>query len=127
MPPRLVSWGGTVVQEIHHLETDLLAAAGKPGGGTEGDTGSPSGTGSRPRAGESTVTLKVSGMTCGGCEAAIRMALKKLDGVVSVHVDSTRGTATVAFLEATVTIEKIVEAIDQTGFKASLAQAPAGS
>jgi len=31
-PPRLVSWGGTVVREIQHLERDLLAAAGKPWG-----------------------------------------------------------------------------------------------
>ena len=70
--------------------------------------------------GEARVVIPVKGMTCGGCSAAINRAVKKLDGVVEVAADHEKGTATVTYLKDKVTVERIVEAINKTGFKAVL-------
>ena len=70
--------------------------------------------------GETRVVIPVKGMTCGGCSAAINRAVRKLDGVVEVAADHEKGTATVTYLKDKVTVEQIVEAINKTGFKASV-------
>lgn len=70
--------------------------------------------------GQARVVIPVEGMTCGGCAVAIKMAVRKLDGVVDAEADHKKGTATVIYEKDTVTVEKIVEAINKTGFKASL-------
>ncbi len=70
--------------------------------------------------GQERVVIPVKGMTCGGCETAIKIALKKLDGVLAVHADHRNGTVTVTHEKDKVTVERIVEAIDKTGFKASV-------
>ncbi len=69
--------------------------------------------------GQDRVTIPVSGMTCGGCAAAIDRSVKKLGGVVAVDVDHLEGTVTVVRVTDQVTVERIVEAINKTGFKAS--------
>ena len=69
--------------------------------------------------GEARVVIPVKGMTCGGCEGAIKVAVKKLDGIVAVEADHKKGEATVTYLMDKVTVEKIIEAINKTGFKAS--------
>jgi len=46
-------------------------------------------------------TLKVSGMTCAGCEAAVKMAARSVDGVTDVKPDA---------------IAKVIT--DKSGFKA---------
>lgn len=65
------------------------------------------------------VVIPVKGMTCAGCSAAVRVAVKRLDGVVSVEVDHEKASATVVRNPEKVTVEQIVEAINRTGFKAS--------
>lgn len=42
-------------------------------------------------------TLKVSGMTCAGCEAAVRMAARSVEGVTDVKVSYAKGNAEVTF------------------------------
>jgi copper chaperone CopZ len=42
-------------------------------------------------------TLKVSGMTCAGCEAAVRMAARSIDGVTDVKVSYAKGSAELTF------------------------------
>ncbi|HKY33954.1 MAG TPA: heavy-metal-associated domain-containing protein [Candidatus Polarisedimenticolia bacterium] len=69
---------------------------------------------------EAKVVLKVRGMTCGSCSAIIREEVRKLDGVVSVTADYEKGTATVTYLKSKVTIERIVETVNKTGFKATM-------
>ncbi|MBI1873491.1 MAG: heavy-metal-associated domain-containing protein [Acidobacteria bacterium] len=65
------------------------------------------------------VTLKVSGMTCGGCEAAVKMAAKKIDGVKDVKASSDHGTAEVRFDTSKTSAEAIAAAITKySGFKA---------
>ncbi|MCH4208167.1 MAG: cation transporter [Solobacterium sp.] len=40
-------------------------------------------------------TLKIEGMMCGHCEANVKKALEKIDGVVSATADHEAGTAVV--------------------------------
>ena len=70
-------------------------------------------------AGQRRVVIPVEGMTCGGCEAAIKMEVKKLKGIVAADADHKEGTATVTFVKDKVSVKQIVEAINKTGFKAS--------
>lgn len=65
--------------------------------------------------------LKVSGMTCAGCEAAVRMAAKKVDGVTDVVVSYKTGRADVIYDPAKTTPSSIAKAItDGSGFKADI-------
>ena len=43
------------------------------------------------------VTLRVAGMTCGGCEAAVRNAARKIDGVKDVKASYEKGIAEVIY------------------------------
>lgn len=64
-------------------------------------------------------TLKVSGMTCAGCEAAVRMAARSVQGVTEVKVSYAKGHAEVTYEPAKTTPEAIAKAItDKSGFKA---------
>ena len=40
---------------------------------------------------ETACKLKVTGMTCAGCEAAVKLAAKRVDGVKAVTVSSKSG------------------------------------
>lgn len=61
-----------------------------------------------------TITLKVPGMKCQHCEAAVKGALTELDGVKSAEVDLEAKTVTVQYeaLEEAA----IREAIEDVGF-----------
>lgn len=47
------------------------------------------------------LTLKVSGMTCGGCEKSIEVAVQKVPGVKSCSADHKTGKVTVVLHENT--------------------------
>ncbi|MBI1872404.1 MAG: heavy-metal-associated domain-containing protein [Acidobacteria bacterium] len=64
-------------------------------------------------------TLKVSGMTCGGCAAAVKMAANKVDGVKDAKASLEKGTAEVTYDPSKTNPEAIANAITKnTGFKA---------
>jgi mercuric ion transport protein len=65
-------------------------------------------------------TFKVSGMTCAGCEATIKLALEKTPGVRGAEVSYDRGEAAVEYDPAATTPEKLRDAINETGYKAEL-------
>ena len=66
-----------------------------------------------------TSALKVSGMTCAGCEAAVRMAARSVEGVSEVKASYATGKAEVTFDPAKTTPEAISKVITQkSGFKA---------
>ncbi len=44
-----------------------------------------------------TKTMKIEGMMCGHCEAAVKKALEALDGVAGAEVSHEKGTAVVTF------------------------------
>ncbi len=75
-------------------------------------------------AGEKTATVtavfKVEGMTCGGCEAGVRMKVKKLAGVEKVEASYEAKHARVSYDPRLVTPQRIIEAIKELGYSAEL-------
>jgi copper chaperone len=64
-------------------------------------------------------TVKVTGMTCGGCEAAVKMAAKQIDGVKSATASYEKGLAEVTYDPAKTTPHAIAKGIaEKTGYKA---------
>ena len=63
------------------------------------------------------VTLKVKGMTCEGCVAAVERVLGALDGVGRVGVSLERGEATVEFDRARVATADLRTAIEDAGYE----------
>ena len=68
---------------------------------------------------ETTVcTMKVTGMTCSGCEAAVKIAAKQVDGVKDAKASYAKGTAEVTYDPAKTTPGAIAKRIAQkTGYK----------
>lgn len=62
----------------------------------------------------STLTLKVPGMTCGHCEAAVKSEVGKVAGVSDVIVDLTTKLVTVIGSDDRAAVEA---AIDEAGFE----------
>lgn len=69
-----------------------------------------------------TSLFHVEGMTCGGCEMAVKTVVKKLDGVEKVDASHRDKQATVIYERAKVTPEQIVAAIEKLGYKAELVE-----
>jgi copper chaperone len=71
------------------------------------------------RAGEpAKVTLKVEGMTCGGCVAAVNVQLKKAEGVTAYEVSLEK--AEVTYDPAKTESKRIAASVSKTGFAASV-------
>lgn len=63
-------------------------------------------------------TLRVDGMTCGGCSSSVEQALKKVEGVVEVEAThGSKGTVRVKYDDQKVGLAKVKQAINDTGFK----------
>lgn len=67
-----------------------------------------------------TATIRVEGMTCGGCVVSVEQVLSKRDGVKSVEVSLEKKQAIVKYDPTKVTPEQLAEAINQIGYKAKL-------
>jgi len=63
-------------------------------------------------------TLKIEGMTCGGCVPAVKLQLKKTEGVLAYEVSFEKGEALVSFDPTTTTPAKIAESVTRTGYTA---------
>lgn len=63
-----------------------------------------------------TVTLKVNGMTCGGCVGSVTRVLKALPGVEAVDVQLAPGQATIRYDAAKVAVPKLRAAIEDAGY-----------
>lgn len=59
----------------------------------------------------STTTLHVEGMTCAGCETAVKLVLKKTPGVISAKVSYEEKRAVVTYDAAKTTPQKIATAV----------------
>ena len=64
-----------------------------------------------------TVTLGVGGMTCASCVARVERAIKALPGVLEATVNLATASATVTYLPATVSRERIAQAIRAAGYE----------
>lgn len=68
--------------------------------------------------GTSVVTLKITGMTCGGCVLGVRKVLTRLDGVTKADVSYDKGTAVVNFDPRRATVNQMIAAIKTLGYTA---------
>jgi copper chaperone CopZ len=64
-----------------------------------------------------TLTLHVTGMTCGGCENAVKRAVGRLPGVAEVTASHQQQRVTVAYDAAQVTPGTIAEKITALGYR----------
>ena len=67
------------------------------------------------------ITLPVEGMTCAACVSHVEGALKEVGGVARVAVNLAMEQATVEFDPERATIPELLEAVDDSGYKAGLA------
>jgi copper chaperone len=65
--------------------------------------------------------LKISGMTCGHCQTAVKNALEAVDGVERVEVSLEKGLAKV---EGEADVRVLVAAVEEEGYEASLVGRP---
>ena len=63
------------------------------------------------------ITLTVTGMTCGGCENAVKRALSRLDGVSSVTASHADNRVVVDYDAAKVNRAAIGDAIHKAGYQ----------
>ena len=68
-----------------------------------------------------TLKLRVSGMTCGHCQAKVEQALKQANGVYSAIVDLQAGEAEVDFDDDAATTDQLIAAIARAGYGARVA------
>ena len=67
------------------------------------------------------VKLRVTGMTCGHCQAKVEKALKGINGVYTAIVDLPDGQAEIDFNDDQVTTEQLVAAVSKAGYGAKVA------
>ena len=60
---------------------------------------------------------KVTGMSCGHCEASVRGEVSKLAGVEDVHVSAAAGTLKIVS-SAEVIDDAVIAAVDEAGYSA---------
>lgn len=66
------------------------------------------------------VKIKIEGMSCGHCSKAVHNVIAELPGVQNAKVDLDSASAVVEFDEKVISPERIVEAVNQTHYSASL-------
>ena len=66
------------------------------------------------------IKLRVTGMTCGHCQAKVEKALMGVSGVYSAIIDLPDGEAEVDFDDDSVTTDQLVAAVIQAGYGAKI-------
>lgn len=64
-----------------------------------------------------TITLQVSGMSCGHCQMAVKKALQGVSGVSDAQVDLSRKNATVTYDPAKASVDDLKTAIVAAGYE----------
>jgi len=64
-----------------------------------------------------TVTLGISGMTCGGCVRSVSNVLKALDGVAKAEVSLEKNCAVVDYDPGKVQVEQLKRSVVEAGFE----------
>ena len=65
-----------------------------------------------------TKTLPIEGMTCAACSAAVERAVRKLPGVTEANVNLTAENLHLSYDESQVSLDRVVQAVDDAGYKA---------
>ena len=68
------------------------------------------------------VTLRIEGMTCGGCAIATRTVLTRLAGVARADVSYEEKRAVVTYNPAKVTVPQMIAAVKTLNYTASVAR-----
>lgn len=66
------------------------------------------------------VTIKISGMGCQNCVKAVTEELSSLDGISKVNVSLENASAEVEYDESKVSTDKMISAIKELEYEASL-------
>jgi len=61
-------------------------------------------------------TIKVKGMTCGGCKLSVENAVRKVAGIVSAEADLQKAELNVEFDEKTSALADVRAAVAKAGF-----------
>lgn len=64
--------------------------------------------------------IKVQGMSCGHCVKSVTEIISEINGVTSVEVSLAKASATLEFDENEVSVEEILDVVNDTHFKASI-------
>jgi len=64
-----------------------------------------------------TVTLAISGMTCGGCVRSVGNVLKALDGVAKAEVSLEENNAVVEYDPGKVQLAQLKRSVEEAGFE----------
>jgi copper chaperone len=64
-----------------------------------------------------TVTLGISGMTCGGCVRSVTNVLKAQDGVAKAEVSLEKNNAVVEYDPGKVQVEQLKRSVQEAGFE----------
>ena len=64
-----------------------------------------------------TVTLGISGMTCGGCVRSVKNVLEGIQGVSRAEVSLEKAQATVSYDPAQADVKRMKEAITDAGYQ----------
>ena len=64
-----------------------------------------------------TVTLEISGMTCGGCVRSVGNVLTALDGVAKAEVSLEQRRAVVDYDPEKVGVEQLKRSVEEAGFE----------
>ncbi len=70
-----------------------------------------------------TETLKVTGMTCGGCVNNVTLALQAISGVSNVKVSLSAGEATVQYDEKSTSPTQLELAVKEAGYGVNVTNA----
>ena len=65
-----------------------------------------------------TKILPIEGMTCAACSAAVERAVSKLPGVTEANVNLTAENLHLSYDESQVSLENVVQAVNDAGYKA---------
>lgn len=65
-----------------------------------------------------TLTLRISGMTCGGCTATVGKVLRAVNGVQQAQADLAAATATITYDETQTDAAALIAAVENAGFDA---------
>lgn len=72
------------------------------------------------RIGTAKITLNIIGMSCASCVGRVEKALRALKGVEKVSVNIATETAHLEFIDSAVSVEELIQAVDQAGYAATL-------
>jgi copper chaperone CopZ len=61
------------------------------------------------------ITVKVTGMTCPHCEAAVKRNIEAMEGIINVEAD--RQNQNVIISGSNIDLEKVTEIINNLGYK----------